>query len=176
LWATRCCAGGAKNGNFERAALEAGSEGEAGGRGMRSLPVSLVVCCLAAPALAAEQSAEKLHLACKKLYGDNVAEYSEIAVDLNQAHAATAIEGLSTLMVVKTDTIEFLIIDKRGSEKHIISRITGMKLISNCNKDFGDIESHSTSLAPDDLDTWCAGEWKQIGAQECKRVETQRQF
>ena len=175
LWATRCCAGGAKTGHFARAALEAGSEGEAGGHGMRALPVFLIVCCLAAPALAAEQS-WKLHLACKKLYGDNVAEYSEIAVDLNQAYVATAIEGLSTLMVVKTDTIEFLIIDKRGSEKHVISRITGMKLISNCNKDFGDIELHSASLVPDDLDTWCAGEWKQIGAQECKRVETQRQF
>jgi hypothetical protein len=79
-----------ENDHFERAALEAGSEGEAGGCGMRSLPVSLIACCLAAPALAAEQRTEKLHLACKK-YGDSVAEYSEVAVDLNQVHVATAI-------------------------------------------------------------------------------------
>ena len=76
---------------------------------MRVLHVSLIVCCLAAPALAAEKNPERLHLACKKLYGDNVAEYSEIAVDLNQEHVSTTIDGLSTLMVVKDDTIEFLL-------------------------------------------------------------------
>jgi hypothetical protein len=140
---------------------------------MKAARLLLGSCLLASGALAQEDP-QKLHLACTRLTGDDVLEFSEITVDVSQAFATTGINDFSSLTVVKEDTVEFLLINKRTSEKHVLSRITGMNLISECRKDASDLDGRA--LTPEDIDSWCAGEWKQIGAQECKRIETQRQF
>jgi tetratricopeptide (TPR) repeat protein len=121
---------------------------------------------------------QEVRLACKKISGD-VPDYWEQTFDLNKLFSVGNRDDISVIAAIRENQIVVLTVGPGGSVKQVISRVTGVMAMSECNRNLAYLESikgSSVGLGKQDLEYWCGGEWQHSGDMECKPVSSEKKF